>query len=106
MDPLANDPPLLRRLLSQGSGQGSAPGGQSASIGYGSHLDRALNPGRNDVTVAALKLLNVVVGFGRGRYARRLFAMMSWSPKVRARLRRTICLSSDADEALLLFLSD
>lgn len=73
LDPYANDPPLLRRLLS------TTPG-----PGYGGHLDRALNPGRNDVTVAALKLLNVVVGFGQGRYARRLFALMSWSPKVRS----------------------
>lgn len=66
-DPFASEPEIIRRLLSQ----------------YGSHLDRALNPGRNDVTVAALKLCNVVVGFGSGRFARRLFGSMQWSPKVR-----------------------
>lgn len=62
----ASEPEVIRRLLTQ----------------YGTHLDRALNPGRNDVTVAALKLLNVVVGFGSGRFARRMFGAMQWQPKV------------------------
>ncbi|KAM0750489.1 hypothetical protein T439DRAFT_302525 [Meredithblackwellia eburnea MCA 4105] len=72
-DPFASEPELIRRLLSQ----------------YGTHLDRALNPGRNDVTTAALKLCNVVVGFGSGRFARRLFGSMQWSPKITARLFNT-----------------
>ena len=63
----ASEPEVIRRLLTQ----------------YGTHLDRALNPGRNDVTVAALRLLNVVVGFGSGRFARRMFSSMQWQPKVR-----------------------
>lgn len=65
-DPFASEPELIRRLLSA----------------YGSHLERALNPGRNDVTVAALKLCNVVVGFGSGRFARKLFGCIQWAPKV------------------------
>lgn len=52
-------------------------------------MDRALNPGRNDVTVAALKLCNVVVGFGSGRFARRLFGSMQWLPKVRLLFSRS-----------------
>jgi hypothetical protein len=42
-----------------------------------------LNPGRNDVTTAALKLCNVLVGFGGGKYARKVFGCFGWSPKVR-----------------------
>ena len=68
-DPFSDEPEIIRRLLTQ----------------YGSHLDRALNPGRNDVTVAALKLCNVLVGFGSGRFARRLFGSMQWSPKASCR---------------------
>ncbi|ORY47184.1 ribosome 60S biogenesis N-terminal-domain-containing protein [Leucosporidium creatinivorum] len=83
-DPFTNEPEVIRRLLTQ----------------YGSHLDRALNPGRNDVTVAALKLCNVVVGFGSGRFARRLFGSMQWQPKIITRLFRTRLKDTSRDPLL------
>lgn len=69
--PHPSEPEIVRRLLGQ----------------YGQHLDRALNPGRNDVTTAALRLACVVVAFAGGRFAKRLWSCFSWSTKVSPRAR-------------------
>ncbi|CEQ40970.1 SPOSA6832_02649, partial [Sporobolomyces salmonicolor] len=73
-DPFTPAPELIKTLL---------------SAKYTPYLERALNPGRNDVTTAALKLCNVLVGFGGGRFARRLFGVFGWSPKITTRLYKT-----------------
>ncbi|GAA5995357.1 Urb1p [Rhodotorula paludigena] len=73
-DPFTPSPELVKTLL---------------SAKYAPYFDRSLNPGRNDVTTAALKLCNVLVGFGGGRFARRVFGSFSWSPKVTTRLFKT-----------------
>ncbi|KDE02566.1 hypothetical protein MVLG_06882 [Microbotryum lychnidis-dioicae p1A1 Lamole] len=67
------EPEFVRRLLAQ----------------YAAQLQRALNPGRNDTTVAALKLLNVVVAFDSGRFARRAFDALPWTSKATSRLFKT-----------------
>lgn len=64
--PHSSEPEPLRRLLGQ----------------YGQHLDRALNPGRNDVTTAALRLACVVVAFADGKFAKRLWSCFGWQTKV------------------------
>ncbi|GAA5900082.1 hypothetical protein JCM5296_002051 [Sporobolomyces johnsonii] len=73
-DPFTPAPELIKTLL---------------GAKYTPYLERALNPGRNDVTTAALKLCNVLVGFGGGRFARRLFGVFGWSPKITTRLYKT-----------------
>ncbi|GAA5921027.1 hypothetical protein JCM3775_004058 [Rhodotorula graminis] len=73
-DPFNPSPELVKTLL---------------STKYAPYFDRSLNPGRNDVTTASLKLCNVLVGFGGGRFARRVFGCFSWSPKVTSRLYKT-----------------
>ncbi|GAA5853484.1 hypothetical protein JCM9279_007252 [Rhodotorula babjevae] len=73
-DPFNPSPEIVKTLLAPKS----AP-----------YFDRSLNPGRNDVTTACLKLCNVLVGFGGGRFARRVFGCFSWSPKVTSRLYKT-----------------
>ncbi|GAA5902398.1 hypothetical protein JCM8208_007278 [Rhodotorula glutinis] len=73
-DPFNPSPELVKTLLSPK---------------YAPYFDRSLNPGRNDVTTASLKLCNVLVGFGGGRFARRVFGCFSWSPKVTSRLYKT-----------------
>ncbi|GAA5920960.1 hypothetical protein JCM6882_004110, partial [Rhodosporidiobolus microsporus] len=65
-DPFTPSPVLIKTLL---------------SAQYTPYLERALNPGRNDVTTAALKMCNVLVGFAGGRFARRVFGAFGWSPK-------------------------
>ncbi|SCV67542.1 BQ2448_5153 [Microbotryum intermedium] len=67
------EPEFMRRLITQ----------------YSAQLQRTLNPGRNDITVAALKLLNLVVAFGSGRFARRTFEALSWTSKITCRLFKT-----------------
>jgi hypothetical protein len=52
------------------------------STQYAPYFERSLNPGRNDVTTAVLKLANVLVGFAGGKYARKVFNSFTWSPKV------------------------
>ncbi|GAA5853151.1 hypothetical protein JCM8547_000217 [Rhodosporidiobolus lusitaniae] len=73
-DPFTPSPEVIKTLL---------------SAQYTPYLERALNPGRNDVTTAALKLSNVLVGFAGGRFARRLFGAFGWSPKITSRLLKT-----------------
>ncbi|GAA6049204.1 hypothetical protein JCM3770_003309 [Rhodotorula araucariae] len=73
-DPFTPSPELVKTLLSPK---------------YAPYFDRSLNPGRNDVTTAVLKLCNVLVGFGGGKFARRVFGCFGWSPKVTARLYKT-----------------
>ncbi|BGP43022.1 hypothetical protein JCM10449v2_007037 [Rhodotorula kratochvilovae] len=73
-DPFTPSPELVKTLLSPK---------------YSPYFDRSLNPGRNDVTTAVLKLCNVLVGFGGGKYSRRAFGCFSWSPKVTSRLYKT-----------------
>ncbi|GAA6061946.1 hypothetical protein JCM10212_001988 [Sporobolomyces blumeae] len=73
-DPFTPSPELIKTLLSSK---------------YTPYLERALNPGRNDVTTAALKLANVLVGFAGGRFARKLFGVFGWSPKITTRLFKT-----------------
>ncbi|KWU41852.1 hypothetical protein RHOSPDRAFT_36620 [Rhodotorula sp. JG-1b] len=59
------------------------------STQYAPYFERSLNPGRNDVTTAVLKLANVLVGFAGGKYARKVFNSFTWSPKVTSRLYKT-----------------
>ncbi|GAA6025207.1 hypothetical protein JCM11491_004864 [Sporobolomyces phaffii] len=73
-DPFTPSPELIKSLL---------------STKYAPYLERALNPGRNDVTTSALRLCNVLVGFAGGRFARKLFGAFGWSPKVTTRLYKT-----------------
>ncbi|GAA6009612.1 hypothetical protein JCM10207_004124 [Rhodosporidiobolus poonsookiae] len=73
-DPFTPSPELIKVLL----------GAQ-----YTPYLERSLNPGRNDVTTAALKLANVLVGFAGGRFARKTFGAFGWSPKITTRLFKT-----------------
>ncbi|GAA5826641.1 hypothetical protein JCM11251_002831 [Rhodosporidiobolus azoricus] len=73
-DPFTPSPPLIKTLL---------------SAQYTPYLERALNPGRNDVTTAAFKMCNVLVGFAGGRFARRVFGAFGWSPKITTRLYKT-----------------
>ncbi|GAA5877773.1 hypothetical protein JCM3774_000753 [Rhodotorula dairenensis] len=73
-DPFTSSPEILKSLF---------------SAQYAPYFERSLNPGRNDVTTAALKLCNALVGFAGGKYARKVFASFSWSPKVTSRLHKT-----------------
>ncbi|GAA5910073.1 Urb1p [Sporobolomyces salmoneus] len=73
-DPFTPSPDLIKTLLSSK---------------YTPYLERALNPGRNDVTTSALRLCNVLVGFAGGRFAKKLFGAFGWSPKVTTRLYKT-----------------
>ncbi|GAA5837662.1 hypothetical protein JCM3766R1_000547 [Sporobolomyces carnicolor] len=73
-DPFTPSPELIKTLL---------------SAKYTPYLERALNPGRNDVTTSALRLCNVLVGFAGGRFAKKLFSAFGWSPKVTTRLYKT-----------------
>ncbi|GAA5969225.1 hypothetical protein JCM3765_007248 [Sporobolomyces pararoseus] len=73
-DPFTPSPELIKTLL---------------SAKYTPYLERALNPGRNDVTTSALRLCNVLVGFAGGRFAKKLFGAFGWSPKVTTRLYKT-----------------
>ncbi|BGP34984.1 hypothetical protein JCM10296v2_006808 [Rhodotorula toruloides] len=84
-DPFTPSPDLLKTLLSPK---------------YHPYLERSLNPGRNDVTTAALKLCNVLVGFGGGKYARKVFGCFGWSPKVTSRLYKTRLRSLTSSNAL------
>ncbi|GAA6043934.1 hypothetical protein JCM8097_000909 [Rhodosporidiobolus ruineniae] len=85
-DPFTPSPELIKTLL---------------SAQYTPHLERALNPGRNDVTTAALKLCNVLVGFAGGRFARRVFGAFGWSPKITTRLYKTRLRTLTSSNALL-----
>ncbi|GAA5926014.1 Urb1p [Sporobolomyces koalae] len=73
-DPFTPSPELIKTLLSSK---------------YTPYLERALNPGRNDVTTSALRLANVLVGFAGGRFAKKLFGAFGWSPKITTRLYKT-----------------
>ncbi|BGO95132.1 hypothetical protein NBRC10512_006416 [Rhodotorula toruloides] len=84
-DPFTPSPDLLKTLLSPK---------------YHPYLERSLNPGRNDVTTASLKLCNVLVGFGGGKYARKVFGCFGWSPKVTSRLYKTRLRSLTSSNAL------
>ncbi|BGP19579.1 hypothetical protein JCM10213_001382 [Rhodosporidiobolus nylandii] len=84
-DPFTPSPELIKILL---------------SAKYAPYLERALNPGRNDVTTAALKMANVLVGFAGGRFARRTFGCFGWSPKITTRLYKTRLRSLTSTNAL------
>ncbi|GAA5984401.1 hypothetical protein JCM10908_003333 [Rhodotorula pacifica] len=73
-DPFTASPEIIKQLF---------------SAQYAPYFERSLNPGRNDVTTAVLKLCNVLVGFAGGKYARKVFGSFSWSPKVTSRLYKT-----------------
>ncbi|KAK4046329.1 hypothetical protein OIV83_006159 [Microbotryomycetes sp. JL201] len=97
LDPFATkDSPILKQLLSATNTASTASSSFETSSkapskhqSSANHLDRALNPGRNDVTTSALKLFNTIVAYRNGAYARRLFHCLSLSPKTTSRLFKT-----------------
>ncbi|KAM0791109.1 hypothetical protein ACM66B_004398 [Microbotryomycetes sp. NB124-2] len=100
LDPFeTKDSPILKRLLSSTislndpSSSSSFPASKGVRAhqqqSSASYLDRALNPGRNDVTTSALKLFNTVVAYKNGAFARRLFSCLSLNPKTTSRLFKT-----------------
>ncbi|KAK4052637.1 hypothetical protein OIO90_004265 [Microbotryomycetes sp. JL221] len=98
-----SDSPLIKRLLSTTSSSSSSTYDQnmmmmnSTKDSSSHYLERAFNPGRNDVTTASLKLCNVIVGFKSGRFAKKLFNNLSFNPKTTTRLFKTRLRDSSRD---------